>query len=119
MFSAYSGGGRSGEEEEKGKSQAKPMAPFYRADGDGVAERKEWERNKMMAEEEEEAGGGEEEEEEARYRRRMGLSVQPSLSDSLIPQVGDSLWERNEEIEDKELAEEKTEEKQAVGENDD
>ena len=37
------------------QEQAKPLAPFYRTGGDGEAERKAWERNKLLEEEEDES----------------------------------------------------------------
>merc|ERR1712037_304398 len=70
--------------------QKKPVAPFYRTGGDGEQERKAWERAKMMAEEGESLGGD------------IGLS------DSLIPQVGDSFCERSQLSDDvKETEEDK------------
>ena len=67
--------------------QKKPVAPFYRTGGDGEQERKAWERAKMMADEEDDFDdvlGGEPE----------GGDI--GLSDSLIPQVGDSFCERSQ-----------------------
>ena len=82
----------------------KPMAPFYRTGGDGEQERKAWERAKMMADEEDDfddvLDGGDE--------SREGLVGGIGLSDSLIPQVGDSFCERSQLIDDiKETEEEK------------
>ena len=72
--------------------QKKPVAPFYRTGGDGEQERKAWERAKMMAEEEDDFDdvlGGEPEGGEC-----LGGDI--GLSDSLIPQVGDSFCERSQ-----------------------
>ena len=90
--------------------QKKPVAPFYRTGGDGEQERKAWERAKMMADEEDDfddvLGGGGEPDEGGDIRE--GLVGGIGLSDSLIPQVGDSFCERSQLIDDvKETEEEK------------
>ena len=90
----------------------KPVAPFYRTGGDGEVERREWERSRLMGEEDEEEGDsyllGEEsvlEQEEAPEEQEgEGVYQEKSLSDSLIPQVGDSLCERNHELDKQEEA---------------
>ena len=100
------------EEEQQSTSedagQKKPVAPFYRTGGDGEQERKAWERAKMMAEEEDDFDdvlGGEPEVGES----RVGLGGDIGLSDSLIPQVGDSFCERSQLLDDvKDTEEEKT-----------
>ena len=88
---------------------SKPVAPFYRTGGDGEQERKAWERAKMMADEEDDfddvLGGGEPDE---GGESGEGLVGGIGLSDSLIPQVGDSFCERSQLIDDvKETEEEK------------
>ena len=73
------------------KKAAKPLAPFYRTGGDGEQERKAWERAKMLAEEEEDF-------DDVLDGENMGDSMvgDATLSDSLIPQVGDSFCERSQ-----------------------
>ena len=75
------------------KKAAKPLAPFYRTGGDGEQERKAWERAKMLADEEEDF-------DEVLDGENMGDSMvgDAGLSDSLIPQVGDSFCERSQLI---------------------
>ena len=95
----YKGKRKSGEmlQEEENSSEdvtkkaAKPLAPFYRTGGDGEQERKAWERAKMLADEEEDF-------DEVLDGENMGDSmvVDAGLSDSLIPQVGDSFCERSQ-----------------------
>ena len=96
------------------KKAAKPLAPFYRTGGDGEQERKAWERAKMLADEDEDF-------DEVLDGDNMGDSMvgDAGLSDSLIPQVGDSFCERSQIIDSEKLdsqeliEEEKPEENQS------
>ena len=80
------------------KKAAKPLAPFYRTGGDGEQERKAWERAKMLADEDEDF-------DEVLDGDNMGDSMvgDAGLSDSLIPQVGDSFCERSQIIDSEKL----------------
>ena len=80
---------------------SKPVAPFYRTGGDGEQERKAWERAKMMAEEEDDFDDVVDESEGGHSGE--GLVGDMGLSDSLIPQVGDSFCERSQLLDDEKV----------------
>lgn len=79
-------------------SSKKPLAPFYRTGGDGETERKQWERSKIMGDEDD--SFQEEENVTDNQDEIVEDTKTRSLSDSLIPQVGDSLCERNSALDD-------------------
>jgi len=93
--------------EDVGEKDKKPIPPFYRTGGDGEAERRQWERRKLAVEEDGEDLDDsilDDEDEENVENDPGGVEGETgtkSLSDSLIPQVGDSLCERNEALEGK------------------